>query len=999
MGVALPPGEDGRADESGALAVGLDGTTMSYDASAGWLVQSTPPRAHHVNLLGVAFAGPSSAFAVGQFGLILHWDGSAWSEDRQSFSLTESQLNAVAFAPSGEGWAVGTNGTILHYDGRSWSSEHPPSADAATDITSVAVAGSEVFAVAGGNLIQRQSDGSWQQQAQLPPSTSGRLRLVAGLPDGGVIVAGSSVVLLRQAPSQAFENAPQPLQGIAVALTPFRAADGALRGYVSIAPPASGHSDVGGSPPGDGELLRESATGWQDLSGSQFAGNEVSGDGSVKSDPVLAVATGPDGEHAWAVGGYAGTEDAAAQGTKEALSSPSVAEWKTASLWRYDATGSAGPPALTTTTPSLPTKPGAVSFAFFTSPMCRVQCSAVPDAQPDVNLTAAAKQMAAFATQPGGPAFAMLGGNARGPVPGVTGQSATKTAIDFAHLPALLAALGGLPTFAALGPRDYVGGPPDETQAWAEAFAESPGPFGSSSDTAGITPVSSGASTPNGLVHRYYAFDAHQNGGVLRVIVLDNSKGSLEGSSPGQTKWLEEQLDSARGTPVVAVTALPLHGSANGRDDASDGREIASLLARAGVLAVFTTNPNQLDEHFSVPEGAAAGTPTIPEYEGASLGYQRGQNNGVKWYLVSIDTRTAAVDRATAVNVAAIPVVSSLSLKPLDGLSVARSLTLRFEAIGRRPAGTLATRFGEEPPFPGYDNYVGIPAPSCGGDPCVQPSYAFRSSDPTIGDFVLPNAPGSQFPKLDAGGHPIGSSDSGLFCAYNSGSTTVSITAGLLSYSLPVTVKAGGFGAPCGTVFKAGVNPEIKVRSEQTARRPNGAAAPPAPPPAAPSGAGPAPAPVPPPPPAPQPPAAVPPTPPPKPVATPAPPPPPARVPAPPAAPPEPPPSLLENAGATPVLVPPVIPAIEPVPPGAGGFAQSPAAAKRREEARKHASQSAFTIRPSGATGAVWFYLAVGVTTLLALALSARALPARPRPRPALLLGRTVDRQRPRRRS
>jgi hypothetical protein len=993
--VALAPGGQGRATESGALTVGLDGTTMSYDSSAGWLVQATPQRAHHVNLLGVAFAGPSSAFAVGQFGLILHWNGSAWSEDPQSFTLTESQLNAVAFGPTGEGWAVGTNGTILHYNGRSWSVERPPSVDAATDITSVAVAGSEVFAVAGGRLIQRLSDGSWQQVTTLPSSTSGRLRLVAGLPDGGVTVAGSSVLLHRQAPGQAFDNAPQPLQGIAVALAPFRQADSQLGAYVSIAPPASGHSDVGGFPPGDGELLRETAAGWRDLSGSQFAGNEVSGDGSVKSDPVLAVATGPDGEHAWAVGGYAGTVDAAAQGTSQAPSSPSVAEWKTASVWRYDATGSAGPPALTTTTPSLPAKPGAVSFAFFTSPMCRVQCSAVTDAQPDVNLTSAGKQMATFATQPGGPAFAMLGGNARGPVPGVTGQSATKTAIDFAHLPGLLAALGGLPTFAALGPRDYVGGPPDETQAWAEAFAESPTPFGSSSDTAGITPVSSGASTPNGLVHRYYSFDAHQNGGVLRVIVLDNSKGSLEGSSPGQTRWLEEQLADAHGTPVVAVTALPLHGSANGRDDASDGRETASLLARAGVLAVFTTNPSQLDERFSVPQEASAGTPTIPEYEGASLGYQQGKNNGVKWYLASIDTRAATVDRAAAVNVAAIPVVSSLSLKPLDGLSVARSLTLRFDAVGRRPPGTLATRFGEDQPFPGYDNYVDIPAPSCEERPCVQPSYAFRSSDPTIGDFVVPSAAGSQFPKLDASGHPIPSSDSGLFCAYNSGSTTVSITAGLLSYSLPVTVKAGGFGAPCGTVYRPGVGTVVIVHNGQSARRPNGAGAPPAPPPAAPSGAGPAPAPVPPPP-APHPPAAVPPPPPPKPVATPPPPPRPPHVPAPHPAPPEPPPSLIESAGVLPVLVPPVIPAIEPVPPGAGGFAQSPAAAKRREEARKHASQSAFTIRPSGAAGAAWFYLAVGLTTLLALALSARALPARPRARPALLLGRTVGRQRPR---
>jgi hypothetical protein len=61
------------------------------------------------------------------------------------------------------------------------------------------------------------------------------------------------------------------------------------------------------------------------------------------------------------------------------------------------------------------------------------------------------------------------------------------------------------------------------------------------------------------------------------------------------------------------------------------------------------------------------------------------------------------------------------------------------------------------------------------------------------------------------------------------------------------------------------------------------------------------------------------------------------------------------------------------IPPGSGGYAQSPSAAKRKEKAHKHASQSAFVIRPAGTSGSDWFVAAVGVTTLLALLLSARA--------------------------
>jgi len=978
--VALAPGSRADAGESGALAVGLGGATLRYDASTGWQVEPAAPRAHHLNLLGVAFDGPSSAFAVGQFGVILRWDGTSWSEDPQSISLTQSQLNAVAFAATGEGWAVGANGTILHYDGQRWSIETPPPAESGQNISSVAVAGSEAFAVAGGNLIERRPGGGWEEvEESLLPSnpkpTPRQLRLVAGLPDGGVIAAGRSIMLVREAAGHGFEYAEQPLSGIAVALAPFRESSGKLRAYVSVAPPVNLLSgEVAGFPPGDGELLRQSESGWQDLSRSQYAGNAIAGDGTVKSDPVLAVATDQTGEHAWIAGGYDGAEDAAHQGTTEVLSAR-PAGWRTASIWRYDTTGNAQPSGLASAAPSLPAKPGTVSFAFFTSPECKVQCSAVPDAQPDVNLSAAAKQIATYAAQPGGPAFAMLGGNAVGPLEHQTGA---EPAADFARLPELLAPLSGLPTFAAIGHSDQ----PYETP-FSEAFAEAPEPFGTGAPATGIAPVSAGSQTPNGDVHRYYAFDADQNGATLRVIVLDDAEGQLEAgaATTGQRRWLEEQLATAngQGLPVVVIAATPLQS-------VKEGESLAALLASSGVLAVFTTSERRLDERRLVPENPSPGAPQIPEYEGASLGYQKPQNNGVKWYFVSADTQ------AREVHVAAVPVIASLALKPLEGLSVSRSLTLQFEAVGRRPPGTLATIAGhsEEPsepgePFPGYDNYVEIPAPSCGARPCVQPSYTFTSSDPTIGAFVEPSGPGSPLPKLGAGGHPVSSSTSNLFCSYNAGTTVVSITTGLLSYSLPVTVKPGGFGSPCGTVYKPGVGEVIRVHTAQTQSRLGGAAAPPPPPPAPLAGSLPAALTAP--PPAPAPPPAVP------------------KPPAPAAAKPapvEPPlPAPIESLVPPLAILPAATPPVEPIPPGASGYAQSPAAAERKEKARKQASQSAFSTRPAGTSGAEWFYVAVGFATLLALLLSARGLPTGPRPRPALLLNRTAaegERRRARRR-
>jgi hypothetical protein len=694
---------------------------------------------------------------------------------------------------------------------------------------------------------------------------------------------------------------------------------------------------------------------------------------------VLAVAAAPDGSSAWAVGGYAGTPTAAGIGSGAILPAR-PAGWRTASIWRYDVGGPVPAPSLTQATVSIPAQPGTVSFAFFSSPMCNSQCAAVQDAQPDVNLRAAAAQIADFAAQPGGPSFAILGGNARGPID-LDSYLRGLGAIDLARLPRLLSPLGSVPLFAAYGPLDGVPTSSDPAQPWAEAFKQSPGPFGQGPLPAGITAVGSGALTA-GVVHRYYAFDVTQNGGTLRVIVLDNSAGTLESSSAGQLAWLDAQLAAAQGVglPIVVIVARPLNRLALGA--ASDGAAVASRLAAAGVLAVFTTSgglagawATQTDQVTMVPYSTDPNAIQLPEYEGATLTYQQPQNNGVLWYFASVDT----VARKLKVN--AIPVVDTLALKPLEGLNVARSSTLYFTAVGRRPTATVATAPTNDS-FPGYDNYVEIPASNCAG--CIGPSYVFASSDPTIGDFVLPSSPGSLFPLLDASGKPTRSNTSGLFCAFNAGTVTVSVTSGRLTASLPVTVRDGDFGRPCGTVPPS-VNTHVtQVNTSRVIKQPvdvvqptvalnqpvvvqtTQPAVPVIPLPAAP--AIPAP-PVPAPPPAPAP--------------TPTPAPAPAPLPAPPAAVASSPPAPPAVVAPAPVAVPPIPPAVTPVPPG-GATAQAPSAARRQEKARRHASQSAYVIRPAGVPGTSWFYPALGVLGILAVLLAAEGLSG-PRPRRELV--------------
>jgi photosystem II stability/assembly factor-like uncharacterized protein len=63
------------------------------------------------------FLEDGTAYAVGDQGLILYYDGSAWSEIN---SPTTAHLEVIAMIDHQSGWIGGENGTLLYFDGSSW---------------------------------------------------------------------------------------------------------------------------------------------------------------------------------------------------------------------------------------------------------------------------------------------------------------------------------------------------------------------------------------------------------------------------------------------------------------------------------------------------------------------------------------------------------------------------------------------------------------------------------------------------------------------------------------------------------------------------------------------------------------------------------------------------------------------------------------------------------------------------------------------------------------
>jgi hypothetical protein len=868
LAIATQPGTTPGEQGAQALAVGDQGQIARYLPGEGWTAEFLYTASGTVatpRLRGVAWPEANRAYAVGDEGAMWVWrsETGLWEPDPAKPLDFHANLTGIAFSPLNPavGYAVGKQGVLLAYD-KTWEAISPPEAkrleeelhvsEQSLDFTAIAFASGEALATyrvvnaAGeeeevGGLIANSGSG-WHVNsgAQALLSSLGDPRAtvlskVAGLPDGGAVAAGPGVVIERDSTTSSWRFSTQPLpeaQNIA-ALAAIREGPN-VRALVSIDldsasnpnnstdfyldidnPPPTGIGQplayVGPDPlPVSGYLLRETADGWQDLENQAYPGqSSTPTDLPSWPDAVLALDVDPGGDQGWVVGGQTGgfVEQSKLGGAP--LVSQSAAALRLG----------AGPAPPQSAGAPIAVPSGEATFAVGGNAQCAAPCAdfANEGVGPDAWLSSA---VARAATIGGLHAFLYTGARIAAGADQTLSPEAFARELD-AYRSDLNAA-GSLPVYVAPSPSDADKG---GGLASFTAALGNDAPAGAALPGTPVPPAGSGA----------YAFESEGTGGSVRVIVLDFSSGAL---APGELSWLAEQLDQARAVahvPAVVMGNADIVEAGAPNYDGRDAAALSGVLLADGASAYLFDSP----EHNRV-EQIGTGAQAIPALGTGTLGYTLAPAIAEEFLgasgflLVSVDAAARnATTNVAPVSATLAPNIAQLAIDASDGTLLRRSQVALFQGLARRPGGGLELT-GEGPSAEtAPDPYVPIPERCIGAD-CTQfiaPTYSFASSRPDIGNFVE-QEPSNPNPRAVAlvNGKPVPDPQSGLFCAFNAGTTTVSITAGGLTYSEQVTVQAGSVQQPCGTVPL--INPPVR---EVSASAPVSPPPPASPPPSSPS--------------------------------------------------------------------------------------------------------------------------------------------------------------------
>jgi hypothetical protein len=883
VAAAPQPGVPVASLSSEALAVGDLGEVARYHAGQGWVPESllgAGGRFETPRLRAVAWPTQTRAYAVGDYsphlpaGPMWLWRGETglWEPDPAAPANFRGNLLGIAFDPGNptRGYAVGQSGVLLGF-GKSWTQQPPPAEAPCTareasnaeevqacsswshaNFTSVAFSGSQ--AIVAYRILPRRStnsykggllvnDGSgWHVDQGASEAMGPRVPwAVAGLADGGAAFSASGVVFERDGAGAQWHPASTPLPGGGEpgSLAPFREG-GAMRVVASGSMPdtytvESEPEPPAGFPPArvlayplptnpERAVLRQTASGWSDEQHElnnvrQPPGNWALYDMVYQPDPIAAMLVDPSGGQGWAVGGFVEAEQHGGL-----LDTADIARYRDASA----------PPGLS----AVPVTSGerAATFVIAGNATCGAPCANRAEAGigPDVWLASAVGRASSI-TAAGSNSSSVRAFLYTGPrLPDPHAINGPKEASDrilynyeLERYARVLRSGVTLPTYAVATSTDLNEAHGEET--FEGAFAGFPKPFAES-------PCS-------GCQSAYYAFTSQGAAGTVQVIVLDNS---VE-VDDAQLAWLTGELQEAQAKAIPAIVV----GNADLNAEVAANRPRAFQVARALVQghasAYFFDSPEQ---NVALP--LRVGSEEVPTYGSGTLGYvnftheKGGAFRGASGFLVA-EVNAAAQDPVTKrwpVTVRLVPNVGELAMEAKDGLLLRRSQAALFSALARRP------RAGNRSPgasvSPDTDPYIPIPS-NCVGTACSSglfPEYTFTSSNTDIGNFVKPNlaSPDPKAVLLEPRTEsPIPDEHSGLFCAYNPGTTIVTITAGGLSASLPVTVQAGSVRRPCGTTRLK----ELPVSTPVSAPPPA-----PAPAPQATPGGGPAPTVIPAPPPA-----------------------------------------------------------------------------------------------------------------------------------------------------
>jgi hypothetical protein len=792
----------------------------------------------------MAWPAGGGAWAVGNGGMISHWNGSAWDESRVPLSGptdTPPNFYGVAFADAAHGWAVGAGGAIYDYAGGRWRPD--PASKSLTRQTLYTIAatrqGTAVAAGAEGTVLSLQG-GSWQEardaEQLAPPDTAGHPRIFfasAALPDGTMGLGGTGVLLMRNADGSF--RAPRDTDSVDGTITALALSStpSGVQAIAAVNPRSITKYLNGELAMTSGWVMAHDGGGWHDVELDHQLTMWTSTDTAAQHDAVFAIALEPGTSRGWAVGGYPAltVDDDNRSYQRESPSSVT---------YRVDLAGDPSPPSSMLQLPDPPS--GGFTFAFLGDSACAAGvCGAAMGSgiTADVTLQEARDEIAAVM-----PSLAMFGGNMRR-----------------SGLPEELDEFGryidswpqSIPFYAAMGNQDlvtgydtgqlYPGAPsqslPGSAGFYASAFAGRPAPWGNGTPPASVVPrkvaVDTGVDATK--AHSHYAFDFAPEGlpTQARFIVINTSENDLKAtqaahenptlsSGSSQLDFVSQQVDAARAEHVPAIVVMNTPA-----DDPRGPQTDSHVLSPDSALAFDTTllqhQPaavfaSGLTANFasqvpasSIPTfiSGGAGSPLIGD-RSAFHGYYHA------WLLVTVDPSKPGPLSRDAVR--AMPVVDSVSLK-LNLTTAQAALpageATRAFALGRLPDSGLGNVNGASPdPSQSRAQYMQVPDLFDGNYQCtpgteyrscyttyaMRPYHRFWSEDEKVAAFVKPcpvaSNPGQ--PCKDDKGQMIRDDQDGYLCTFTPGKVWLDTVLGIHRARMQLTVTPGTGGACNGTL-------------------------------------------------------------------------------------------------------------------------------------------------------------------------------------------------------
>ncbi len=110
-------------------------------------------------LKSIWFVDSEHAWAVGEKGKIIFWNGNNWSRQE---SNTDKSLKSVYFTDAWHGWAVGSNGCILRFENNQWT-DHSLNED--VNLTCVVIPGTDDGWICGDTIL-RLNNNVWTVQPE-----------------------------------------------------------------------------------------------------------------------------------------------------------------------------------------------------------------------------------------------------------------------------------------------------------------------------------------------------------------------------------------------------------------------------------------------------------------------------------------------------------------------------------------------------------------------------------------------------------------------------------------------------------------------------------------------------------------------------------------------------------------------------------------------------------------------------------------------------------------